>query len=191
MPQERENPLPVGLAVELTTQLDDSDDERYGLLAAGQRPYDDIEGQIGHRPHAFAATLPNRLVAYLDRAPQFSQGARPPASLMKPRRPPADAVEPALTLVEACRRLADEEPALFACVLLCGLKGWSERAAAAELGIANGLVNRRKWAGMAQLVVWSRQPEGAVIAWLDGLRKLYAAREADAAAMTEAGAAGM
>jgi len=192
--RERENPLPPDEWVELTTQLDTADDERYDLLAAGQRPYDDIEGQIGQRPNAFAARLPDRLVTYLDDRLQISQGAaraasaegaQLPAPLMGPRPRPA---EPALTLVAACRRLAVEEPALFACVVLCRLKGRSERVAAAELGIANSLVNKRKWQGVAQLVVWSGRSEGEVVAWLDGLRRLWTAREAALAAAAAAAA---
>jgi len=176
------SPLPPGQSVEVTTQFDTADDERFELLAAGQRPYDDSSGRIGQRSQAGAASLPNRLVTYLDRAfpmPLLSPGTRAaaPAAVVA-----AGTTGAALTLVEACQRLAVEEPALYACVVLCCLKGRPERVVAAALGIANGLVNRRKWAGVAALVVWSHRSEGEVVAWLDGLRRLWTAREAGAAA---------
>ncbi len=186
--RDRVNPLPPGTAVELVAQFDDSDDERGRFLAARRRPYDAVEYEIAPVRPAHPSSPSEPFTEHLDRVLQMSQGAplpaqrpaqptSPMAPVMGPRRPAAG---PVLTLVEACRKLAAEEPALFACVLLCCLKGRSERDAAAGLGIANGLVNKRKWAGVAQLVVWSSRPEGEVVAWLSGLRRLWKAREADA-----------
>jgi len=188
-----ETPLPAGEWVELTRQFDDSDDERGRYLSARQRPYDAVEHEIAPVRPAFPSSPSEPFTEYLDRVLRLSQGAQLPAQrpaqptsplepAREPRRPTAG---PALTLVAACRRLAAEEPALFACVLLCRVKGRSERAAAAALGIANGLVNRRKWAGVAQLVVWSGRSEGEVVAWLDGLRRLWTAREAALAAAAD------
>lgn len=180
--RERENPLPPDAWVELVGQFDESDDARGRYLAARRRPYDAVEQEIAPVRPAFPSSPSEPFTAYLDdvlRLSQLAEGGRLPAPVMGPRRPPAG---PGMTLVEACRRLAAEEPALFACVSLCRIKGRSERAAAAELGIANGLVNRRKWAGVAQLVVWSHRPEGEVEAWLAGLRRLWGAREATAVA---------
>ncbi len=186
--RERENPLPPDAWVKLVGQFDDSDDARGRYLAARRRPYDAVENEIAPVRPAFPSSPGEAFTEYLDRVLRLSQGAplpaqrpaqptSPMAPVMGPRRPAAG---PVLTLVEACRKLAAEEPALFACVLLCCLKGRSERDAAAGLGIANGLVNKRKWAGVAQLVVWSSRPEGEVVAWLSGLRRLWKAREADA-----------
>ncbi len=191
--RDRVNPLPPGTAVELVAQFDDSDDERGRFLAARRRPYDAVEYEIAPVRPAHPSSPSEPFTEHLDRVLQMSQGAplpaqrpaqptSPMAPVMGPRRPAAG---PVLTLVEACRKLAAEESALFACVLLCCLKGRSERDAAAGLGIANGLVNKRKWAGVAQLVVWSSRPEGEVVAWLGGLRRLWKAREADAEPMSQ------
>ena len=185
--RERENPLPPDAWVELVGQFDEGDDARGRYLAARRRPYDTVENEIAPVRPAFPSSPGEAFTAYLDdvlRLSQAAEGARLPAPVMGPRHPHAG---PDMTLVEACRRLAAEEPALFACVSLCRIKGRSERVAAAEVGIANGLVNKRKWAGVAQLVVWSHQPEGEVEAWLDGLRRLWRAREA-AVAATDGGA---
>jgi len=184
--REHENPLPDGAWVELTTQFDDADDERGRFLAARRRPYDAVESEIAPVRPVFPSSPGEAFTAYLDGLPPLTGGAEIPEPSRELHRPIVQpvGVDPGRALVAACRRLAAEEPALFACVLLCGLKGRSERAAAAELGIANGLVNRRKWAGMAQLVVWSRQPERAVIAWLDALRRMWTARETGVADAT-------
>jgi len=186
MAKGRVNPLPAGVWVEVTTQLDDADDARGRFLAARCRPYEAVESEIAPVRPAFPSSPGEAFTAYLDGLPPLTGGAEipePPRELHWPIVQPVG-VDPGRALVAACRRLAAEEPALFACVLLCGLKGRCERAAAAELGIANGLVNRRKWAGMAQLVVWSRQPEGTVIAWLDALRRMWTARETGVADAT-------
>lgn len=180
--RERENPLPPDAWVELVGQFDEGDDARGRYLAARRRPYDAVENEIAPVRPAFPSSPGEAFTEYLDdvlRLSQVAEDGRRLAPVMGPRHPPAG---PALTLVDACRRLAAEEPALFACVSLCRIKGRSERAAAAELGIANGLVNKRKWAGVAQLVVWSHRSEGEVEAWLDGLRRLWGAREAAAVA---------
>lgn len=177
MAQERENPLPDGAWVEVTTQFDDADDERGRFLVARRRPYDAVETEIALVRPAFPSSPSEPFIRYLDRAdPQAPP--LPPLPFMEPRQQPT---EPALTLVAAWRRLAAEEPTLFACVSLCYLRRRSERATARELGITNSRSHARKRAGVAQLVVWSHQAEDEVEAWLRALGTLRAARAASAA----------
>ncbi len=183
--RERENPLPPDAWVELVGQFDEGDDARGRYLAARRRPYDAVEYEIAPVRPAFPSSPSEPFTEHLDRVLRLSQSAQLPAlrpvqptspiaPAMGSRRPAAD---PALALVEACRRLAAEEPALFACVRLCYLKRRSERAAAHELGITNSAAHTRKRAGVAQLVVWSDRPEREVEAWLRALGDLWDARE--------------
>jgi len=166
---ERENPLPDGAWVELTTQLDDADDERGRFLAARRRPYDAVETEIAPVRPAFPSSPSEAFTDHLDReyrtdrARAFATAVD--ALLTTPPRPQT----PALTLAAALRRLHDERRADYLAVVLCYVDDRRERAVAEDLGVTQPLIHRRKKRGAAQLAVWTGRPLGEIEATLAAL----------------------
>lgn len=149
----RTNPLPIGEWVELTTQLDTADDARGRFLTARPRPFDATGSAISRPRPIFPSSPSEAFTTYLDR--RLADAAREDG-----------AARLAITLDEACTRLAVERPIWWECVDLCCRQVLTERDVAARLDVSPALAHRRKVRGLEQLAVWCDVEDAGIVALL-------------------------
>ena len=158
VPHARLNPLQPGkwtdLGIVLKGDGDEGSDGRGRFLSAHQRPYDAVESEVAPVRPAFPSSPSEAFAGHLDRG--MGTHSAPTAA-------------PVMTFDVAFLKLLDEHPAACLAVVLCYTEGLTERAAAQEIRVSPGLVNRRKLCGLGHLAAWTGRPTEEIAVLLEDL----------------------